>query len=220
MPSLGQVVQFSRLFTIHCDGCAAARSSLERWLMFARSQHWRCESRGTRQTRHIIMRPTGYHEALNESMCRRVTVCLFIIKSYIQFQSTLQNTTAPRGRAPAVFARQSSGISCSEWFPLSCRSDKMCWQCCLYHYNASIHRPGDSPDVWLGGQDGEGDGHGVGGPQHVLHWGGDQHQYMELMVVTTRASNDGSRRFHNHGEGHYYAFLHVRYYSDTMINRR
>ena len=23
MPSLGQVVQFSRLFTIHCDGCAA-----------------------------------------------------------------------------------------------------------------------------------------------------------------------------------------------------
>ena len=127
MPSLGQVVQFSRLFTIHCDGCAPSRSSLERWLMFARSQHWRCESRGTRQTLDIMKLSFKWIHA----MCRRVTVCLFITKSYIQFQSTLHNTIAPRGRAPAVFARQSSGISCSEWFPLSCRSDKRCWQCCL-----------------------------------------------------------------------------------------
>ena len=63
MPSLGQVVQFSRLFTIHWNGCVASTSSLDirKVINVRQVAALKLKMRVTRQTRHIIVRPTGHH---------------------------------------------------------------------------------------------------------------------------------------------------------------
>ena len=98
-----------------------------------------------RVTRHEA--DTGYHEALNESMCPRVTVRLFISKSYIQLDTTHSCLLHPEAELPLYLLGSHLEFLALNGSPSPVDLTKGVGNVVCIIIDESTHRPRDSPDV-------------------------------------------------------------------------